>query len=38
MAKEPMTQNQKFALVVFATALVVLLIIGWALIRGNMGF
>ena len=33
-----MTSNQKFALLVYATALFVLLVLGWALIRANNGF
>lgn len=37
MAREPMNQNQKFALVVFAVVLVVGLAIAWAIIRSNNG-
>ena len=37
MAKEPMNQNQKFALVVFAVVLFVGVAIAWAVIRSNAG-
>ena len=33
-----MTDNQRFALLVYATALVILLVVAWALIRDNMNF
>ena len=37
MAKEPMNQNQKFALVVFAVVLFAGVAIAWAVIRSNVG-
>ena len=33
-----MSDNQRFALLVYATGLVILLVVAWALIRDNMNF
>lgn len=38
MAREPMNQNQRFALVVFAVVLFVGVAVAWAFIRSNNGF
>lgn len=38
MAREPMNQNQKFALVVFGVVLFAVVAVAWAVIRSNNGF